>query len=333
MYLTPSTSVTSNDNIDLDSICVPTFKSIPRVVAPGDWQQGGNIEFWDPSQGKGKWITVKESDYEGRFPFSVTFDVTPEWAENILLHRNQANRRIEKRRVIRYARDMILGNWQLNNDDICFFKDGNLANGQHRLAAAIVSKKIVRMSFKFGVDKSAVSTIDEGRSRSNLDVINIMGLDSSKFSLSATNYILEDAQLKHRLPRHEIIAFNQRHKEAGNFASKINRRPFHKSPVHAAFVRAYYTIPHDKLERAIHIINTGEYDASVPGELSIIKLRQFLITGTEENTGPGRKDLYYKVQTALFHYINGKDVSRLQSRNKNIYHLPEECVGDGKLIG
>jgi len=316
---------------DLDSIQVPEFKSFPRVVAPGDWQTDGNIEFWDTSQGKGKWITVKESDYSGKFPLAVAFDVTPEWAKNIMQDRNQSNRRIEKRRVIKYARDMILKNWQLNNDDICFFKNGSLANGQHRLAAIIASKETVRMSFKFGLDKSSTSTIDEGRSRSNLDVINIMGLDSSKYSIAATNFILEDAHLIQRLPRHEVIAFNQRHKDACNLAITINRKPFYKSPVHAAFVRAYYNISRENLERIIKIINTGEYDSSVPGELSIIRLRQFIIRGID-NSGPGRKDLYYKTQTAILHCFEGRDIDKLQSRSKNIYFLPEEIIGDGKLI-
>jgi hypothetical protein len=56
------------------------------------------------------------------------------WLEN-----NTQNRRIRKRTIEGYVRDMTLGRWEVTGETICFGTDGTLIDGQHRLHACVRS--------------------------------------------------------------------------------------------------------------------------------------------------------------------------------------------------
>jgi len=296
----------------------------PQIIADNQRNEGVVIVY-EPAHSR--WAAVREAQYPHSFPYSVQFDVTPQWAMEVLRWRNLNNRRIDKRRVVKYARDMITGHWVVNNDDICFYKDGSLANGQHRLTGVILAKHTVRMSFKFGVPPEAVATIDEGRARTNHDVAQIMGMKTTRYSLAATNFILEDAGIKPRVPRHELLDFNQRHSAASELANTINKRPFHKAPVHAAFIRAYYHIDHDLLRRAAAVLRDGEYDSEE--ELAMIRLRNYMIANPEGKCGSWRRDLCRRVETALFHFVARTPIEKLYAKAEHLYLLPEEELGEG----
>jgi hypothetical protein len=59
--------------------------------------------------------------------------ITPEQAA-IWLTRNRRNRPIRRTRVARYADAMRRGHWRVNGEAVIFDSEGNLLNGQHRLA-------------------------------------------------------------------------------------------------------------------------------------------------------------------------------------------------------
>lgn len=99
--------------------------------------------------------------------------VTPEFAANILKSKNPRNRSISNSRVAGYAADMARGHWPVNGEPIILDEDGNLIDGQHRLAAIVMCGKSIQLLVVRGVPKEyknglmilTQDTIDRGSVR------------------------------------------------------------------------------------------------------------------------------------------------------------------------
>jgi hypothetical protein len=100
--------------------------------------------------------------------------VTPRMAKKWLL-KNDSNRPLSQQRVEYYAEMMRRGIWELNGDTIRFAEDGSLIDGQHRLAACILSNTSFTTYVVTDLPKSAFDTIDQGKSRSHGDVLAAAG--------------------------------------------------------------------------------------------------------------------------------------------------------------
>lgn len=89
-------------------------------------------------------------------------NITPEFAKS-LLENNTHNRRLREGAVEKYARDMLLDNWNTDVvDPICISVNGNLINGQHRLYAIIKANKTIPMWVQYGVPENHYLYIDDG---------------------------------------------------------------------------------------------------------------------------------------------------------------------------
>ena len=98
-------------------------------------------------------------------------EVSPEMAKEWLEKNNQkTNRKIDRKQVEKYKREIKSGNWMLNGDTIRFYISGTLADGQHRLIAIVETGITVLCSIIENVPDEAKSTIDVGKSRKNTDV-------------------------------------------------------------------------------------------------------------------------------------------------------------------
>ena len=100
--------------------------------------------------------------------------ITPEMA-TAYMKKNTNNPRgkssLSRRIVKQYAEDMSAGLWQLNGEAIMFDEDGYLKNGQHRLAAIILSGKTVEMCVIRGVANDA-NIFDIGWKRTITQMVN-----------------------------------------------------------------------------------------------------------------------------------------------------------------
>jgi len=86
----------------------------------------------------------------------VTPEIAASWLEN-----NGMNRRISKPHVSKLADVMNRGKWVLNGQSISFEETGRLLDGQHRLAAVVMSGKTVQMTIALGVsDPEAFKSYD-----------------------------------------------------------------------------------------------------------------------------------------------------------------------------
>ena len=114
--------------------------------------------------------------------------MSPELAE-VLLGRNEGNRKLKARRVDDFSRDMAAGNWKLNGEPVIVSSEGRLNDGQHRCAAVIQSKVPVEMLIVFGVDRDSRDTLDHGTARSPGDDLALHG-HTNTIVLAATARML-----------------------------------------------------------------------------------------------------------------------------------------------
>lgn len=104
----------------------------------------------------------------------VTPEVAGDW-----LPLNIRNRSLRDNRVRRYAAAMEAGQWDNNGESIKFDWNGYLVDGQHRLAAVILSGTSHLMLVVKGLDPSVFDTIDVGAPRVVGDALYIMGHTNS----------------------------------------------------------------------------------------------------------------------------------------------------------
>ncbi|AGH32180.1 hypothetical protein VPHG_00113 [Vibrio phage 11895-B1] len=109
--------------------------------------------------------------------------ITPEKAEIYLSH-NMSNRKVDKSRVERYAKDILSGAWLNNGESLKFSLSGELIDGQHRLSAIIKAGVAVEMLVIKGLSDESRYTVDTAKPRTGADVLCIH--NGASKSLAAT---------------------------------------------------------------------------------------------------------------------------------------------------
>lgn len=115
--------------------------------------------------------------------------ITPEKAREYLRTNTDNYRKLSRTTVKKYAEDMKNGRWELNGEPICFGANGILKDGQHRLAAIILSGKTIETNVTRGVDDS-VSIYNVGKKRTNVDIANARGIDCDKSLVAVANIVV-----------------------------------------------------------------------------------------------------------------------------------------------
>lgn len=123
---------------------------------------------------------------QGTLDDGLTYEVveiTPALAKE-WLQRNTHNRNLRDRVVNGYAADMTAGAWREDGQSIKFAADGTLLDGQHRLAAIVLSGVAVRILVVRGLPNDAQDTMDVGAKRTMADVLRLRG-ESHAVTLAA----------------------------------------------------------------------------------------------------------------------------------------------------
>lgn len=124
---------------------------------------------------------------------SKIITVTPKLAKRMIEYNFKGNRKINKRIVDQYAKDMSTGRW---NTDACppisLAEDGTLMDGQHRLYAVIKANVAVQMEVREGVDKGSYVYYDCGKPKKVVDLINVPS-KAKVASVGRMLYLLENS--------------------------------------------------------------------------------------------------------------------------------------------
>lgn len=166
--------------------------------------------------------------------------ITPDLAA-AMLSKNTKNRKSSPMTVKAYARDMKAGNWQLNGDAIRFDINGNLLDGQHRLAACVAAETHFQSIVIYGLPAETQNTMDQGRVRSSSDILGINGAGSTMLRAATLRllYVIKmDVGIASAKPTSsEILALHIKHPHLGRSFALGNRgtigvRPAMLSAIH-----------------------------------------------------------------------------------------------------
>lgn len=190
--------------------------------------------------------------------YTKIMDITPAIAAEMLEKNTNNYRRITSYKVEEYARKMRLGYWQENGEPIQFGKDGQLLNGQHRLAAIIKSGTTQRMLVVFDVD---ADVFDSGKNRSLREYAGISSAIGGVITIMITKLV--DAQ-RNIISNEERADYYRKHYDQLDKSFLIACRGattpiMRKAPCIAAVYCAIRLgiLPDNDLEAFCRIVNSG----------------------------------------------------------------------------
>lgn len=132
---------------------------------------------------------AKELCKTGKAPSIET--ITPEVAAVIFDMHNGKNRDLSVSKAMHWRDDMAAGEWKLNHQGIAFYANGDLADGQHRMAGCALSGKPIQFLVVRDFDESAMDTIDIGKARTAGDALELKGIADGKRKSSIAKAVEE----------------------------------------------------------------------------------------------------------------------------------------------
>lgn len=251
--------------------------------------------------------------------------VTPEMAGRWLSENNNRNRKIMPRKVSAYARDMLTDSWQdTHQNAIAFYKDGNLADGQHRLAAICESKKPLELQVWWGLDDSSAYGIDAHRMRGTEDQIKIAGTaDWITKNIVATARIMMS---RHKgggtvmVSPQEIVSFCRPHRENLELIHLALPNRSASAPIRAAAVLALYHEDSDKVIDWCEIFASGI--GAVPLSKTVLSLRERVIREPHlARSGPTREYLVRIAMRSIQAFCRGEVLTKIYEPKDRIYEI------------
>ena len=171
---------------------------------------------------------------------SKVMDITPETAAEMLTHNTDNVRKLSRSEVKRLADEMASGRWELNGETIVFDENGVLKNGQHRLAAIIMSGKTVKMLVVRGVSES-VSVYDIQKRRTPTEILKSKGLDCNP-SITAAAGIIVNRFSRSRVSNSDLNDYISRNFDELNRAFRVCTYGNNKHSKNAACIAATYLV-------------------------------------------------------------------------------------------
>lgn len=234
--------------------------------------------------------------------------ISPARAEQLLNH-NNANRHLRPGIVEKYAADMTGGTWTTCTAPIVIYKDGEIADGQHRLWAITESKVGQHFLILRGLSREAGLNIDMGLNRSLVDNARISGADPdlsiSLISLARAIAEGDRANVRARtLTNTQRLGFVETHREAAKFAihNGGKGRGLNNSIVNGAIARAWYAeADKERLAAFGKVYSTGFMDLPETDSAAIALRNYFQATpGLVTNAW---RDTFIKSQNAVWYFM------------------------------
>lgn len=254
--------------------------------------------------------------------------VTPKRAEDFL-NRNTANRKLRDGVVEKYAHDMQNGKWTECPAPICFYDNGDVADGQHRLWAIIESGTAQKFFIVRGMPREAGLNIDTGLGRSIVDNARIAGINSD-----LSNELLCVARAIDLGSRHSggnisnaiRLAYVQAHNDAARWAmhNGPTGRFLRNSMTLGAVARAWYIEPDkERLNRFCKVLTNGFSEGT--HESAAVAIRNYLLqNGGTTTLSAMWRDSFFKVQNAIYYFMRERGLTVIRRVSEEIYPLAKK---------
>ena len=139
--------------------------------------------------------------FETSGPFAVMIEITPDLAK-LLLERNPDNRTPKAGQIETIARDIREGRWEANGETIVVSREGDLNDGQHRLAGCIVADMPIVTLLAYGMERETRQTIDSNQiTRTPGDFLTMAGIEDGN-NIAAIAAYLWQIERYGEIPKH-----------------------------------------------------------------------------------------------------------------------------------
>lgn len=234
--------------------------------------------------------------------------ITPDIAEEFL-GKNNDNRKMRKLVVQTYAKDMSEGRWEFTHQGIAFDCNGNLIDGQHRLAAIIESGMPQNMI----VTRNVVSRVNiDNHIKRNLN--DITGYSTMKLAMTRIMLDRLEGNGMIKASNSEVIEYVEKHLENLDFAEKTinhNKHYIRVAAVRAAIFAASYHEDSARLMEFGETLCTGRYNDYDEDSAAIVlkeRLTNAVMTGIRGYRN--QKIIYLRTEGAIKRFCNREKVLR-----------------------
>lgn len=230
-----------------------------------------------------------------------------------MLKSNTMNRSINKPQLNMIKRAMIDGRWRLTHQGIAIYKNGDIADGQHRLTAIAETGISCKMTLfkELDYDKDTVLAIDCGKARTVKDSAEIAGhkIKTSDGSLAKAfefGYSQQFPKLNHA----EIYDLIIKHKSLIDNVASLFSKSFKGVTIVTVKTAASEMLGanpdrHDEIKSFCNTLITGEY--SEPIMANAVKLRNKLLSD-RYTCGEMRLKSYLMTVSALEKTLSNKKI-------------------------
>lgn len=193
-----------------DSIAAaPPRHKIFDIVKRGNYVEAARIAVRAINNGGGRvpgrefFIYSDHPDYDGEVQwlddlvkegaerkFIEFFKITPVRAQ-VLLERNEGNRRLRYKTFTERLTDIANRRWQVNGETLIVSDDGKLNDGQNRLFSVLLSGATIETAIAFGVERDSIKTVDSGAAREVSDRLGFDGVENPNAKAATASLALK----------------------------------------------------------------------------------------------------------------------------------------------
>ena len=203
-----------------------TMTSDKKLVDCHEWRNKimwrGRIPHHSNPVKEGNPVAAKAS--RAAPPTTKLETITPERAQ-ALLATNTTNRKFKQKHAANLAREIQSGRWMVNGDSIKISTDNILLDGQHRLAAIIISNKPIPTMVTYGLNPQVFGTIDTAAvKRNNADLIGLAGYANSARLAAGVSLLwrlITEAAWNDVMPAGSVVEVLERYPSAAHWASRF----------------------------------------------------------------------------------------------------------------
>ena len=253
-------------------------------------------------------------------------DITPELAEFWLRYNNEGNRKISPRTVLKYSVIMSALEWWGNiPDPYAYGWDGNLVNGQHRLAAILYSNTTQKGHVFFGADPGLRYFLDTAKKRTADDQLRaaIGSVVKAHYSSMVAHFAIGHTARPSDIPTDQIVAWSEAYYEHFQFVMShaVVTKPMRglsRPMLFALVARAHYHgADPDRLARFLHCITYRVASDKIVDGVSESAVERLWNAAEAGNTTANKADrtkatAWDKITTALWHFVQGNHIQQIR---------------------
>lgn len=245
--------------------------------------------------------------------------ITPEVAAELLALNFDRNRNVTPTAIKRYSRLICEDKWLLA-EPIKLSTDGRLIDGQHRLNAVISSGVAAPFIVVTGYPFESAQVLDQGRTRSAIQIGKIRGKEISGLEVSILRQIVEmTSSSKFVFSAAEVNALCAIYEKPLKFACQYSdtRNAKKNASVLSVVAMASTEENHERLEDFLRCFHGNR--ASSESDYAATDLRAWIDKNVTKHSGSTRTSLFYVTQTAVSNFLSDRTPQILRQTKRILW--------------